>query len=1101
MRIYIRNYHELKVGIRNHGGIEKTSCIYKGDTDLYNINELIGIIKGINFDGIINKKEVVRLQSWVDKNRNLAYEAQKVELIKLVDQVLADKIITDDERDLMLRYSEGLRKKTMNDSARTYELNGIIEGIICDGEVNEQEIYHLKAWMNIYGDSIKGHKASKVICDIVDDILADGIVTKAEQEELLQMLSARINNSQFETKLEHLRQLVKARENIGIYLIGVLDNEDVMDEIHRLAEAQLKITLSSYTGSFVSDGEVVFISLVLIAMLKYDGNFYESVRETYKEAYSRYSEQKIEGLIRTILNRYRAGEETKTGRSRIINVVLANAIVPSYFLSSFFEFVYDIYKLNFEYALVEDLYGEFEFVYEGLQSNILSDGDDMQLNVTKKTYKLIKSTKRLIANNKHVESVIKLSIIIVKLIDKRIWDKEIKIHNPYLKAGYEGWLTTLKDDISEKRSGRSVSEFYSRWEPKIILQDNEIYIVPPIHKVKAEYDYWDIKVVVLNGEKEIYVNSEPDIREIIGGYKISIGHIKMTQPLGMMTYKLMAGKVVIYDSKEKLYRKVIAFDTNGNEIKNNSDYSGTAVFCYKHEHKKLKAFYKGSYYKLAAQNVCVGATYMIDDIIFNFSSLIKPGIFGDQYANHYLLDAISQEKILVYKHVKFLVFESENTSASFEIAIDGRAFSLNKFKHTITERENINKYVVELEINEPGIHSVLVHQLENGKRNKLWSFNLALDKALEVDELKLDDDRYMIAVKTDLCDSVIDAEIDVECFSEDFIKIEYNRREYIYCIPFQFEIYRIGNSNWKPMKELLWIGDITQESVFDIYSTEVNELQVYASTGEILDEAIALKEKGIYQQVPIGFLMSYKASYDYVMLLFMQDGIKKQAAFCYNRCVLNESETKLVFDPVTKILDITTVYYGKGKVYFAILDSKDSPVFKSEYLENGGTVSIADLESFEEYHICFYEKEKGLLLKKERLIKQYKKVFYAWEHFVGRTFKIGKVYFDQLIRGEFLRKSHYFNKNYVTFTSKEDEDVYKGEIFARTYKGDYMLTAINPVSIEICSEVMGGIMELSITKDRDGLLLDFEQHNIKNTLDDDTATDIFSYTIEMNGVG
>ena len=36
---------------------------------MQNINELIGIIKGIDFDGVINNKEVLRLQSWVDKKQ------------------------------------------------------------------------------------------------------------------------------------------------------------------------------------------------------------------------------------------------------------------------------------------------------------------------------------------------------------------------------------------------------------------------------------------------------------------------------------------------------------------------------------------------------------------------------------------------------------------------------------------------------------------------------------------------------------------------------------------------------------------------------------------------------------------------------------------------------------------------------------------------------------------------------------------------------------------------------------------------------------------------------------------------------------------------
>ena len=83
-------------------------------------------------------------------------------------------------------------------------------------------------------------------------------------------------------------------------------------------------------------------------------------------------------------------------RTRIINVALENAIVPQVFLPAFFEFIYDIYKLNFDYDLPEDPYEDFEFVFEGLRTNMLSDGDDISLNVTQKTYKLTAATKQLI---------------------------------------------------------------------------------------------------------------------------------------------------------------------------------------------------------------------------------------------------------------------------------------------------------------------------------------------------------------------------------------------------------------------------------------------------------------------------------------------------------------------------------------------------------------------------------------------------------------------------------------------------------------------------------------------------------------------------------
>ena len=67
-----------------------------------NINELIGIINGISYDGIINKLEVARLSSWVKKNRNLSYEHKQAHLISLVEQVLEDGIITDEEREMLL---------------------------------------------------------------------------------------------------------------------------------------------------------------------------------------------------------------------------------------------------------------------------------------------------------------------------------------------------------------------------------------------------------------------------------------------------------------------------------------------------------------------------------------------------------------------------------------------------------------------------------------------------------------------------------------------------------------------------------------------------------------------------------------------------------------------------------------------------------------------------------------------------------------------------------------------------------------------------------------------------------------------------------------
>ena len=208
-----------------------------------NINELIGIINGISYDGIINKLEVARLSSWVKKNRNLSYEHKQAHLISLVEQVLEDGIITDEEREMLLENCSQYTAFETDSIAKVYELNGIIEGIICDNEINEKEVCRLQDWMRTNESFIRYHKPSKTICEKIDQILEDGIVTQEEQKSLLEMLKKRLNDAQIETKIGYLKNCVKERKNLGIDLIDLLDNADAIDIIHSRAESQLGSTL------------------------------------------------------------------------------------------------------------------------------------------------------------------------------------------------------------------------------------------------------------------------------------------------------------------------------------------------------------------------------------------------------------------------------------------------------------------------------------------------------------------------------------------------------------------------------------------------------------------------------------------------------------------------------------------------------------------------------------------------------------------------------------------------------------------------------------------------------------------------------------------
>lgn len=543
---------------------------------MQNIHELIGIIKGINFDGIVNEAEIDELQTWLVRNRNLAYTSQQQKLISMIDSILEDGIIDDAERKQMLEYA-GEYVSDYIDDVSLYELNGIIRGIISDNVVNEEEIFHLREWIDENND-IKDSKEFSKMYKLVKEILKDNIVTKDEQAQLLIELKGLIDNSKFEGKIRLLRRLAREKKNIGIELIDILDDERAINYIHESSKTTLKKILRSRTG-FVGDRkEDMFISLVLIALLNYDSNYYNSVEKIYDELYMRFPKQKIEGTIRSVINLYKT-DDLSEGRTRIINTVLKNAIVPQYYLPAFFEFIFDIYALNFECELPDDLEEEFQFVYEGLRKNLDTDDDELRVKATKKSYKLIKSTKMLVLSE-NIEALIRLSIIVVRLVDKYYWGLPLKVVNPYLKYGFEKWTDASKEKVRKTNKEKRVG-LNSRAKLKFVLRGNNILLLTPVHRIKSNYTYSDIVVEVTNGNDIVFYNDIPDIRSIIGGYQISSTVICIDKPIGKLEYRIKTKDDIIYESKNMLYRKWLVFNDNGEEIKNNTDYEGNAFFCVK----------------------------------------------------------------------------------------------------------------------------------------------------------------------------------------------------------------------------------------------------------------------------------------------------------------------------------------------------------------------------------------------------------------------------------------------------------------------------------------------------------------------------------------
>ena len=1059
------------------------------------ISELIGLIKSIDYDHIINDKEVERIKNWVDKNRNLAYDKQRVDMISLLDDVLEDRIITEDEKRDILIQAEKILNESNADYNCIYELRGIIEGIVCDEKVNEREIYGLKTWLETNNDFVRSNKVSAKVYSIIEEVLEDEIITEDEQALLLEELNNYVSEIRLETKIDYLRKKVRQHNNIGLELISLLDNETAIDAINKKAESQLRGALNSYTGTSMEDPEIVFISLCLIGMIGYDGSFYDSVREYYSDLYDEFSEQKIEGRIRSIIYSFRDNKDSQENQKRIITTVLKQSIVPAYFLDSFFEFIFDIYKLNFDYELPDNPYEDFAFAFAGLKNNMTEGGDDLKVNVTRKTYKLIKSTKELIADDKQIDSVINLSIIVARLIDKKIWQSSPELSNIYLKQGYEKWEEQF--EIRQETRGRRKKEkgLISRWKPNYYIKDNAIYIIPPNHRIKSTYNYQDIRVVVYNGEELIYSEEAPDIREIIGGYQISVDSIEIQKPLGKIHYMLVAGNDVIYDSKEDLYRDYIVFGQEGLELKNNTNYSGVVVICGNDGCIDLDPFYSTYNYNLYQKAVEREDVLQLNGDAFGFSSLVKPGVFGKQLKSHFLKDVIKEELIPVYSYVDQLVFECKEKPEDITITLNSVKTNLIEYEYKSVDRKSAIKYIVELHLEKPDIYNITVE----GKSKQIASFNFAWDDEFYTETYKLNDTRYYFKLTSSLTEKV-EKELTISNYDYEWLKIRNRGKEYAYIIPLQVKMYQIDDAFIKPFSEELWIEEIGYESKIRFFGVDADSVMVYSDKGKVIQEPFLIKQKEYYLEMSAAFLLTYRQTNEMIYIYLVKEEKAVDLLVCYNQCSIIEDETEISHDPITGKLKVRPAFHGKGNVTMRILNSRGEEVFVKERIKSGVSFGLKGLKSFRDYTITFNEAQKGLLLgKKERTIYSTTMSFITWSEMVGRSFRIKEVYYDRFWKGEYKRDIHYFNNVYVHMSNKLAEDVFEGEIYIRKKDKEYYTHHINPVRIEICSNVMDDEMELSMTKEGDGLLLDMKHHQVMNTMDNDRAPDIYSYIIDVRG--
>lgn len=1046
------------------------------------LSELLGILNSINYDEIINDLEIESLKKWIEINEN-NNDPRFREIIKKLNKILEDNVITSEEKSEIVKITDQYYKVgDVFDGIS--ELVGIVEGIIADKVINLQEVEKLQTWMK-KNDNLVGSYFYDRLFIVVNDVLKDGKLDDTEKQQLYILLTFLLKDNSLNQRIDILKEQVKEKEVIGNKLIELIDDNTIINKIHKQAMAQMRILVNRNCSVYAIDSEIVFLSLTLIALLNYDSNFWDYVRSEYDELYSKFNGQKIDGQIRNVINKYKTDNDP-----RIISYVLKNAIVPKPFLPSFFDFIYDIYRLNFDYSIDpnSDLFDEFSFVYDGIKKGMNYDEDDLVLNVTHKTYQLIKTTKELILDDNKVKSLIELSVEVLKIIDNYYWSNNSEFENEYYKYGFETWRVRSEKAIQESKSGKS--KLRSRWEPEFKLNGNQIFLSIPNHKIKSYYDYENLRIQIYNGEELVYENARPDVYDIIGGYRIEQkDDVKIEHPLKDVRYVLSCGEDIIYDSKDRLHRDYMFFNESGAELKNNKDYKGLAVLCSKEEIEGMQKLYCGSDYVISYRSVIPGDYIKVNEDIFNFSTILTPGVIGHEQEGKVIIKDTEQ---VIYSEVEGIVYESEKNVSNIAIVVNGERHKLSDYDIEEKRRGLYYNYFIKMPL-ESKEYEINIEELDNNYYSSKRKFTFVVDKNFNFNVEASNIDEYLVTINY-LEKKYVKA---INLNDDDINKLSFDDEGLDFIVPNGLRIYKLDNDKWFSLDDLnnyVWINDITSYSNLRISGLDFTSVQVKDEQSNLLTTLYPSTEK-FYRDLSVGTLRSYD-SHNYIYLDFFNEEKKLGFLKVYCKCFINENLTNIYFDKDDNKYHGNVAFYGKGNVILRVTNESGEITFEKQ-INNNDSFEIDSLRSFENYKLEVIEKKLGFTLQSNNVLYTKYIKYYSFDDFEGRYFQLYSVDYDQMIMKKYVNKTRLLYNTYVEITERIDETSFIGNIYIHKGEKNY-IDKVNPVEIEFASDPDGNGQILTyITNEGEMLFNDFANHTILNDLDSYDAIPIYSYVVNM----
>jgi len=794
-----------------------------------------------------------------------------------------------------------------------------------------------------------------------------------------------IKYDEFRTHITHY--FLTERLLWAVY-INYINDEEIYQKLKQDAIRIIKHSMEIEYGYPLQDRAVVTAFTSMVAFKYYDsGRFWEYLRYELKDLYDNLNNiQRMEATIRELIS-----NQEKLNDSRQITNPLVHSAVPLQYMKKFLDFTYDIYERNFDHNIDgvstnEILSITLDWLSKRFNSSDM-DKDELSINVTQKTYTLIRSTKLAMIHYK--KDMIFFLELMIGMINE--WYYNDAITDKYPIIYQDVFLDWIEDNqaIASQRKLQNRQEYISQPTIRLNTDSKQVFLsMPsiPINNVE-DVDLYNLQVILHDvNDLTLTLNKDYKIINRIGYFSIVFNKILIINPLSQISIRVLLNENTIYYSENSLYRDIIIFDAEGKEKSNNREYNGLVYVIHsKNDISKAKTIDK-IHYLVSVFMAESTEVYHFGEKIIYFSKVMKPGLYGDATSD--LIAKSGNEELVVYKSVSNFVFESQYPKSELMISINEHKIDFENNTHIIKKQGNYYNYSINLlglSLND----DIKTIKIQRNGLQEIKSDTFVLDSGVHFEIRRLDDNSLSrrVAINSSFGqkkaqDILVDFKkqtIYQYDFNLGFTKISYIIDPYI-------PRYKWGtNEEWELLSEIEY-----KDSEL-IIASRIKKVEILSSEGVVIFSELPIRINDSTSEVDVSYLKQINNQHDFVDLriTYFNDLVHQTPMYLntfvlgFNVLHLNQNEIQLNFD---------IKCFKKGELLFTLL--KDDVVLEQSMLDEHH-IKLSKLVEFNEYQIVITKKGNIFTNDEEKILYRNQYTLYDNGMLAGHMFKVNEViYWD-----------------------------------------------------------------------------------------------------------